>query len=290
MCGWLVEYRLIGGENRRSSDRINSGRSFRRPCERELFGQAVRMAQFDRIRRCAVPVLAVFLLAGSCGEESSSDAVPAPQSTPVDETETELSPAPPTSGSSTTNPGTDPTSSANAPIASSSADPDTGCRRLTDFGADEAERWVVVNDGVMGGRSDGAVEVTESVLRFSGRVITDGGGFTSARRQIDGSDLAETTSVRLRVRADQRTYGLTLEDGTEIGRRAVSHRADLEIDGADDWTTTELRFVDLQPTVFGQPVNAPPFDPDDAREFGIIIADGRDGDFSLEIDWIAACA
>ena len=32
-----------------------------------------------------------------------------------------------------------------------------------------------------------------------------------------------------------------------------------------------------------------PFDPDLAREIGIIIADGRDGEFALTVDWIDAC-
>ena len=36
-------------------------------------------------------------------------------------------------------------------------------------------------------------------------------------------------------------------------------------------------------------VDAPPFNPDTAREFGISIADAIDGEFALEIDWIDVC-
>ena len=42
--------------------------------------------------------------------------------------------------------------------------------------ADEAE-WDVVNDGVMGGRSAGFVAVDQGALRFTGTLVTQGGGF-----------------------------------------------------------------------------------------------------------------
>jgi NADH dehydrogenase [ubiquinone] 1 alpha subcomplex assembly factor 1 len=193
---------------------------------------------------------------------------------------------------STTDLAPDPTSGATTDDEVASEDVDTDCRRLADFDSDEADRWLVVNDGVMGGRSNGAIDVTDSVMRFTGSVVTAGGGFTSVRLRLDGTELAGTTRVELRVRADQRTYGLTLQDDAQAGQRTVSHRADLAIDEAGDtdgWTTAKLSFADLRPSVFGQPVDAPPFNPDEASEFGIIIADGRDGDFALEVDWIDAC-
>lgn len=168
----------------------------------------------------------------------------------------------------------------------------TACRRLTDFTADDTGRWFVVNDGVMGGRSDGGGFIDGSVLRFEGEVVTDGGGFTSARLQLEGDELVDTTRIEMRMRPDGRTYGLTLEDAAQFRGRFVSHRADLEagpID-ADGWATAVVEYEELVPSVFGVLVDAPAFDPGTAREFGIIIADGIDGEFVLDIDWIDACA
>ena len=165
------------------------------------------------------------------------------------------------------------------------------CRRLTDFTADDTGAWFVVNDGVMGGRSDGGGFIDESVLRFEGNVVTAGGGFTSARLRLEGDELADSTRIEMRVRPDGRTYGLTLEDAAEWRGRLVSHRADLDIgpvDG-DGWAIASVEYDQLVPSVFGIRVDAPPFDPTAAREFGIIIADGIDGDFALDIDWIDAC-
>lgn len=41
--------------------------------------------------------------------------------------------------------------------------------------------WTVVNDGVMGGRSAGFVDVKDGTLRFTGTLVTQGGGFTLVR-------------------------------------------------------------------------------------------------------------
>jgi hypothetical protein len=171
------------------------------------------------------------------------------------------------------------------PAAAASSD----CRRLTDFD-DDTDGWVVVDDGVMGGRSSGIVEFAGSEMRFTGELITRGGGFTSVRLPLDGQELANTDRIVMRVRADDRAYGLTMEDDGRSSRRAISHRADLAFDQpTDDWTTVSLPYGALEPTVFGQPVDADPFDPDRATEFGIIIADGADGAFALSVDWIDAC-
>ena len=41
--------------------------------------------------------------------------------------------------------------------------------------------------------------------------------------------------------------------------------------------------------VFGNPVMADPFAPELATQVGVILADGMDGEFQFEIDWIDAC-
>ena len=164
------------------------------------------------------------------------------------------------------------------------------CRRLEDF--DQPGGWFVVNDGVMGGRSAGQAVIEGSTLRFTGTVVTAGGGFTSIRLGLDEGALAGTRSLRVRLRPDARTYGLTLEDDQTINGRRISHGADLpvpaEVDD-DGFVVVEVTHGALEPTVFGQLVVAEPFRPDAASEIGIIIADGVDGPFALDVDWIEAC-
>jgi len=168
----------------------------------------------------------------------------------------------------------------------------SSCIRLTDFEADAIE-WFVVNDGVMGGRSNGTADVAESIMRFAGTIVTDGGGFTSIRSSLAGGELAGSDRIEMRIRADDRVYGVILDDEHRIEGRNVSYRTDIDNSGppdADGWRVVSIPYDSLVPTIFGRVVDSPGFVADEATEIGIIIADGRDGEFVVELDWIDACA
>jgi hypothetical protein len=146
--------------------------------------------------------------------------------------------------------------------------------------ADEAE-WVVVNDGVMGGRSTGFVGVEEGTLRFTGTLVTQGGGFTSvrARRVVD---LTGQMGLELRVRGSGRQFEVELDDGVRAYGRSVSRRAPFA--SATEWTTVRVPFSALRSTIFGRAVDAPAIDLARIRGLGIYMADGQDGPFRLEVD------
>ena len=62
---------------------------------------------------------------------------------------------------------------------------------LADFTGEQAgPGWYVVNDNVMGGRSEGDFEVGQGELRFAGRTNTNGGGFSSIRTRPVQLDLS----------------------------------------------------------------------------------------------------
>ncbi len=150
--------------------------------------------------------------------------------------------------------------------------------------ADEAE-WDVVNDGVMGGRSAGFVAVEDGTLRFSGTLVTQGGGFTSvrARRVID---LTGQVGLELRVRGTGRQFEVELDDGLRNYGRSVSRRAPFP--SSTEWTLIRVPFSALRSTIFGRVVNAPPIDIAGIRGVGLYMADGQDGPFRLEVDYIKA--
>ena len=50
-----------------------------------------------------------------------------------------------------------------------------------------------------------------------------------------------------------------------------------------------MALTGMEARVFGTPVDAEPLQPDLAAEIGVILADGVDGEFRFEIDWIDAC-
>ncbi|MEM1116124.1 MAG: CIA30 family protein [Bacteroidota bacterium] len=151
------------------------------------------------------------------------------------------------------------------------------------FEAPADTRWRVVNDGVMGGRSQGFVGFEGGVLVFTGETVTQGGGFTSVRIRRD-VDASAFDGVELRVRGGGRTFEVEVDDGTWVRRRPVSRRASFPTTG--DWQTVRVPFSALQASVFGRAIDAPGLDRSAVGAFGLYIVDGQDGPFRLEVDHI----
>lgn len=156
---------------------------------------------------------------------------------------------------------------------------------LFEFDRDIDMDWSVVNDGVMGGRSSGFVAIEAGTLRFTGTLVTQGGGFTSvrARRAID---LSGMVGLEMRVRGSGRQFEVEVDDGVRTYGRSVSRRAPFPSTG--EWTVIRVPFAALRSSIFGRSVDAPSIDPARVRGVGIYMADGQDGAFRLEVDYIRA--
>ena len=50
-----------------------------------------------------------------------------------------------------------------------------------------------------------------------------------------------------------------------------------------------IDFADARASLFGRPVRGARFEPEKSEELGIIIADGTDGPFTLEVASISTC-
>lgn len=171
--------------------------------------------------------------------------------------------------------------------AASAAIPPSPAMPVTLFTFDRPDEpdWQVVNDGVMGGRSSGFVAVSDGRLRFSGTLVTQGGGFTSVRASVEAG-LRGAVGLELRVRGNGRPFEVEVGDGTRSFGRNVSRRAVFATTA--EWTVVRVPFAALRSTIFGRAVNAPPLDPERIRSVGLYIVDGRDGPFWLEVDYIKA--
>ena len=223
-------------------------------------------------RRLA-PIVVCALLAAACGSDGSTTA-DGPAAESANTTSTSAAPSTTIASPSTTSTTvTSPTTTV-APA---------GCLRVTDF---DDTSWVIVNDGVMGGRSSATGTVSETGLTWTGTIVTAGGGFSSIRGPVDGL-LADATSLTMRIRTDGRSYEL-LADDTLTDRGRVTHYAPIEAVGGE-WEEVSVPLTDMEARIFGNPATADPFVPELASQIGVILADGVDGDFSFEIDWIDAC-
>lgn len=161
------------------------------------------------------------------------------------------------------------------------------CFSIDSFGPDEAPRWVVVNDGVMGGLSEGLTRTDDGQLIFEGVINTNGGGFSSLRRQVEPGALAGVESMRLHWSSDGRAYKMTFRTDARRFRRPISYQA--AIPPSDGAGVTDIALTDMRTSIFGRTVDAPPFDPAKVEEIGIILADGQDGPFRITLDKIEGC-
>lgn len=177
-------------------------------------------------------------------------------------------------------------------LAAGLVSPDVAtCRTIADFTeAAEHRRWQVVNDGVMGGLSEGQLHPRDDRLIFAGTINTNGGGFSSIRRRVGDGLLEGATRLRVTMQGDGRSYQVSLRSDATWRGRSVAYRAMLRPQGqGDGWSVATIPLKRLQPYVFGQRVRAPSFDPSRAQSIGIILADGQDGPFEMAIGKIEAC-
>jgi hypothetical protein len=153
-------------------------------------------------------------------------------------------------------------------------------------------RWGTVHDTVMGGRSSGNWEQTESGIRFRGVLsLENNGGFASLWARSASLDLGDTDGLTLELVGDGRSWWVTAER-SDVALRAGSYRASVQT-RAGEVTSHTLRWSDFTPTSFGRPVSGKPSlqsAPERIVQLGWMVADGQEGAFDLEIRSIAAVA
>lgn len=119
--------------------------------------------------------------------------------------------------------------------------------------ADAAKQWNTVNDGVMGGRSEGRFKITDDkTMQFFGTLsLENNGGFASVRTRPTKLDLKKGDELILRVRGDGRQYSLNLYVPRPLV--AFSYRASFETK-KDKWVEVRLPLDDFVATSFGRVV------------------------------------
>ena len=158
---------------------------------------------------------------------------------------------------------------------------------LLDFsGPEAAQKWQAVNDGVMGGVSDGRFRITDkATLEFFGTLsLENNGGFASVRTKPTELAIKAGDTIVVRVRGDGRDYVLNLY--TTSRQRAFSYRAALPTT-KDEWTETRIPLADFVPTAFGRRVQGMgPVEPDQINGLGLMLSDKKPGRFTMQVEWV----
>ena len=153
-----------------------------------------------------------------------------------------------------------------------------GSNSLTEFSASDNERlgWGVVDDGVMGGLSQGNLEFTKrGTLVFSGDLSLDNnGGFSSLRTGDLNLDLSDSAGLLARVKGDGRKYQVRLASDARYRGMEVSFMAEFATK-KDEWVEVRVPFDQLVGSWRGRSLEEETFNPATVQRLGLILADKK---------------
>jgi hypothetical protein len=143
--------------------------------------------------------------------------------------------------------------------------------------------WNIVNDTVMGGRSQARMIIYNNMAEFKGYLsLANNGGFSSVRAYYP-NDLIDISSVVLRVKGDGRKYSFRVRtDNNSWASYTQSFTTK-----KDTWEEITLNIKDFYPTYRGYNLrDIPKLSESIIREVGLMISDKIEGSFKIDIDWI----
>ena len=157
---------------------------------------------------------------------------------------------------------------------------------LFDFtGNADIEKWRIVVDGVMGGRSTGRLEQQQDSLVFTGVTsLENNGGFSSIRAPVPAGSMAGYEALRVRVKGDGRTWILGARGRSDTGADSYWSRFETR---AGEWQTVTVPITEMVRQYFGTPIRGILL-PSEVSGVEFYIYDKQAGAFRLEVDTIEA--
>lgn len=154
---------------------------------------------------------------------------------------------------------------------------------IHDFSQDSQKEWHVVDDVVMGGRSQGSFTVSEEGHGvFYGRVSLENyGGFSSVRQSIGDVDISGHGSFVIRLKGDGKSFQFRAK--SSIYQR-YSYIGTFETSG--EWQEITIDVDDMYPAFRGRRLDMPHYPAEQLSEIAFLIGNKRAERFRLEIDWI----
>jgi len=158
---------------------------------------------------------------------------------------------------------------------------------LFDFNKNsDPNAWVIQDDTVMGGRSDGHFFINDDFIGvFHGHVsLENNGGFSSVRHpMLQSISLSDYDEFVFRIKGDGKRYQLRVKNSRNNYQSYIAYFNTL-----GDWQTIEIPFNTMKATYHGRMLNMPPYPGEKLEEVAFLIGNKKEQDFKLEIDYIKA--
>lgn len=143
--------------------------------------------------------------------------------------------------------------------------------------------WTVVDDVVMGGRSDGRFKInSDGHGEFSGMVsLENNGGFSSVRHSFKTVNSAAYSKFVIRLKGDGKEYQFRVKAN---GNSRHSYIYKFKTSG--DWQTIEIPFSEMSPSFRGYTLDMGNFNGNQMEQIAFLVGNKKAESFQLLIDRI----
>ncbi len=146
--------------------------------------------------------------------------------------------------------------------------------------------WMNVDDVVMGGVSDSAMQLTsDGTAVFAGTLsLENSGGFASVRTVLERRNYDGFAGFLIRVKGDGKRYSFRTRNDDRFDGVVYTCNFDT-IPG--EWIEIELPFAGFIPSFRGRTLaDVPPLDSGNIVQIGLLISSRQEGEFRLEVERI----
>lgn len=157
-------------------------------------------------------------------------------------------------------------------------------KTIFDFQKDaDLSKWYIVEDRVMGGRSDGRFFLNDNGhAQFEGTVsLENNGGFASVRYDMPMMELGDHTMVSIRLKGDGKNYQFRVKNRDQNYYSYIT-----EFSTSGDWEEITIPLKEMYPSFRGRKLDQPNFDHKEIEEIAILIGNKKNEKFQLLIDKI----
>lgn len=147
----------------------------------------------------------------------------------------------------------------------------------------EINKWIVVDDDVMGGKSLSTFKLNpDGYGVFGGSIyLENNGGFCSIRYSFEKVQLKRKSRIRIKLLGDGKDYQFRIKSNSEDYYSYIT-----TFSTSGEWQETDIYLKDMYPSFRGRRLDKPSFSDDYFEEITFLIGNKKNEDFKLMIDRI----
>ncbi len=148
--------------------------------------------------------------------------------------------------------------------------------------AQNINSWRIVNDDVMGGRSSSMLSLINKKGVFKGKVsLENNGGFAMTQLDSKINNIKNYKKIVLKIKGDGKTYQFRIK---EKRFNMYSYTQNFKTSGKEEEIVLYLK--DFKPQFRGRKLDMPNFGKDIIEQVAILIGDGKNEEFEIQINTI----